>query len=786
LQYQSVTIKLFQAGLLRQRIFPTALWLGLLFFCCAPATVFAANNSAELLTFDHLETGFPLEGEHANLACERCHLGGTFETLPVQCNRCHDGVFAPGKKPTHIPTNAPCGVCHTPNGFSFAAQTSFDHSSVTAQTCVNCHNGSLARSKSPNHLLTSNNCAACHLYTAWRPPVYPLDHDETLGSCANLGCHDGAGPGRGKQAGHPLTSNICEGCHRFPQWNVLNAPFNHSGVLEPGCNRSGCHNPIERPVDHPPVTTDRCEQCHTSMGSWIVDPGFDHSLTTQLNCKSARCHNESDKRAGHPVVAPVDCQSCHPTKGQWLPLASPFDHNLALQLFCASSGCHNTTDKRGNHPLTSDKCEACHSSGAWSVITLPFEHSEATITTCITSGCHSLADKVVSHPLTSNACESCHDSGSWAPKTPFDHTQTTDSCTRCHNGIIAIGKGPNHPQASDQCDSCHNTINWLQVAINHSDPLNTVNCARAGCHDGSTAPGKSALHPRTSNLCEACHTYNVWSNLNLPFSHGQTSELCEVCHNGVIATGKNPATHITTNLPCDSCHTVNSWQNALLDHTVVANLACATAGCHDGVAGGPTYKSASHPLSSELCDACHYTTQWVPTRVPIDHSQTTAQCSSCHNGIIATGKSAMHCQTSLECDQCHSTRQWTTIPNAASCSGGGGTSPLPVPGGGGTLSPSGDNLPPMAIISGPTVSNGSCNQAYLFDGSQSYDPEGQVLSFSWRIDPAGTGSIANAAGIQTNITFFSGGTKTITLIVNDLLQDSLPATYSFTVSMMCM
>ena len=926
-----------------RRIFPSgfsprglSLCLALILLSCGITFPTLAATPADSTIFDHLDTGFPLEGQHAELACESCHQGGTFETLPTQCDRCHDGVFALGKKPTHIPTNASCDACHTPEGFSITAQIQFDHSSVAAQPCENCHNGTLASGKPVNHLLTTNNCAACHNYTAWLPAIQPFNHSETLGSCASSGCHDGNGLGQGKPLGHPLTSNNCEGCHRYPQWNVLNSPFDHSGVLEPSCNKSSCHSVADRPADHPPVITDRCEQCHTSMGSWVVDPGFDHSLTTQMNCMSSHCHSEADKRAGHPVVLPVDCQTCHATKGQWLPIVIPFDHSLAQQPFCASSGCHSVTDKGNNHPLTSDKCEACHSVGAWTAITLPFEHSEVTITTCITSSCHSLADKVSTHPQTTNACELCHNPGSWAPKIPFDHTQTSDSCTRCHNGstapgkdsqhpgttelcqechvagqgwsnlilpfdhsqvtqvncasakchseadkyklsgnhpntsnaceachrsttdwldvaavthtfvdgcgssschgtggsataktathpnttdqcqgchayptwkpllsvidhsqaleacvgchngAIATGKGANHPQTSNQCESCHNTTDWLQVANIHSDALNAVNCARAGCHDGSGATGKSASHPRTTNVCEACHTYNVWGNLVQPFAHAQTNELCEVCHNGVVATGKNPVTHFPTNLPCDSCHNENNWHDATLDHSTVANLACASAGCHDGVAGGSTYKSATHPLTSELCDACHLTGRWIPTLNPIDHSQTSAQCSTCHNGSIATGKSANHCQTSLDCDQCHSTNQWRTIPNAASCGsgGGGGLAPPPSGGGGTSPPPSGDNQPPVAMINGPV--SGFCNRAYLFDGTQSYDPEGQPLRYSWRIDPAGSGTIANATGAQTNITFSRSGANTITLIVNDQSQDSFPAIYTFTISnMMC-
>ena len=40
-------------------------------------------------TFDHFSTGFELDGAHANVTCERCHAGGTFEGTPAACIGCH-------------------------------------------------------------------------------------------------------------------------------------------------------------------------------------------------------------------------------------------------------------------------------------------------------------------------------------------------------------------------------------------------------------------------------------------------------------------------------------------------------------------------------------------------------------------------------------------------------------------------------------------------------------------------------------------------------------------------
>ena len=129
--------------------------------------VFAAETPPDPTTFDHLATGFPLDGEHENLACEQCHLGGVFDTLPKECNQCHDNVFAVGQPPTHIPTAAPCETCHTPISFATSAQALFDHGSVSGLRCDSCHNGTNATGKPPNHILTTSDCSECHTISSW-------------------------------------------------------------------------------------------------------------------------------------------------------------------------------------------------------------------------------------------------------------------------------------------------------------------------------------------------------------------------------------------------------------------------------------------------------------------------------------------------------------------------------------------------------------------------------------------------------------------------------------------
>ena len=69
------------AGLLRTAMVLCTLAI---LFCSLP--VHAAPGK---LGFDHLSTGFPLEGAHTDTDCSNCHLRGIFKATPTECALCH-------------------------------------------------------------------------------------------------------------------------------------------------------------------------------------------------------------------------------------------------------------------------------------------------------------------------------------------------------------------------------------------------------------------------------------------------------------------------------------------------------------------------------------------------------------------------------------------------------------------------------------------------------------------------------------------------------------------------
>jgi hypothetical protein len=253
------------------------------------------------------------------------------------------------------------------------------------------------------------------------------------------------------------------------------------------------------------------------------------------------------------------------------------------------------------------ECESCHRSGIFA----------GTPRQCVV--CHtqqevsSGAVKPANHIPTTNECQDCHDDRSWGPVRRIDHGAVLGSCTSCHNGFRAQGMSPTHIAINNwSCDDCHRTSGWLPARFRH---LNVV-------------PGQ-----------------------------------CASCHNGVTATGSTPTTihsfGTASSLSCDACHTTRGWIPAHYNHVGVAPGSCTT--CHNGSAATARPTDTIHSLgtaSTASCDACHTTRAWVPAH--FDHSSVTpGTCSTCHDGVSATGKNAGHLSTTASCDQCHNTRAWT-------------------------------------------------------------------------------------------------------------------------------
>lgn len=113
---------------------------------------------ASELVFDHDLTRFPLNGLHATVPCEECHLTTTFKDAPLECVACHED------DDVHKRTlGERCERCHNPNAW---ALWTFDHDLETEfplegahedLACEGCHKEPVDR-----EIELSTTCAGCH------------------------------------------------------------------------------------------------------------------------------------------------------------------------------------------------------------------------------------------------------------------------------------------------------------------------------------------------------------------------------------------------------------------------------------------------------------------------------------------------------------------------------------------------------------------------------------------------------------------------------------------------
>ena len=362
----------------------------------------AAGQSAFSSKFDHFSTGYPLEGSHRNVDCQRCHVAGIFRGTPRQCDSCHAraGLVKATPMPMdHILSTPQCQDCHRETTWNPVRRV--DHSQVIGG-CSSCHNGVVAAGKNVSHVQSSAVCEDCHRTTAWIPATF--DHNAVApGSCS--GCHNGI-TATGKDAQHLQTMGECDDCHRTNAWSP--ATFDHSAVAPGSC--SGCHDGVTATGKHAQhlATVADCDDCHTT-NAW-VPAVFDHGAVMPGSCSG--CHNgttATGKDAQH-LQTTGECDACHSTVA-WIP--ANFDHDMIVG---SCSSCHNGTTATGinsGHFMTAQDCDVCHTTNFWLPINFmhaspgyPGDHRAGLVCT----DCHGgNSDQVTwSAPAYQPDCAGCH------------------------------------------------------------------------------------------------------------------------------------------------------------------------------------------------------------------------------------------------------------------------------------------------------------------------------------------------------------------------------------------
>jgi len=320
---------------------------------CASCHTVEGWKPSKFTVKEHAATAYPLQGKHAALRCEQCHIPKGKETLYkirfARCTDCHgdqhQAQFA------IAPYLNRCEQCHTLDGYRPSTFT-------------------LALHKNTRFLLTGSHlaipCNDCHKATTavLQPAAFVGARQVATYHWSELSCttchadpHKGQFRERMLKAvaeGKPLG---CETCHSTKNWKEV-VRFDHSTTSFPlvGAHRavecSGCHRPPRMEtkltnVDFKAAPA-KCEECHQDVhagqfaNAQRVTPCvschnstrwkpslFDHDLRTTFPLKGAhanvrcgQCHQQMKNVDGRNTLlynpTPKECAACHgalpPTK----------------------------------------------------------------------------------------------------------------------------------------------------------------------------------------------------------------------------------------------------------------------------------------------------------------------------------------------------------------------------------------------------------------------------------------------------------------------------------------
>lgn len=331
-------------------------------------------------------------------------------------------------------------------------------------------------------------------------------------------------------------------------------------------------------------SSNTCESCHNALTKdWYSITGIDHGDVIAGTCKS--CH-KTRKGAAYGTTKPDDhidssntCDNCHLTAGvAWKGAvdqeAAPLG-NVAVPASAALS-----TEKLIKTGEAEPVVAALKASLS------DFIHPDVS-ESC--SGCHDgliAKGQAINHIKTTLTCDDCHSQKNWVPVIRVDHVATMGSCFSCHNRKIAEGKPINHISSDNNCDNCHVTQLWSQVVMDHSNV--TGSCSI--CHNGKSAPNKPVNHIASGNTCDDCHRRRAWTPV-YRVDHLSVFGKCSSCHNGKVAEGK-PVNHPNTDNNCEECHRSNLWSLVTFNHE---NVAGTCVSCHI-----TDYKQQRHKKTTQV------------------------------------------------------------------------------------------------------------------------------------------------------------------------------------------
>ena len=536
-------------------------------------------------SLDHSKTGYPLEGKHAGVACEKCH---NAENIPAAGRM---GIQVKDLNRTYLGLSRNCVGCHTDE-----------------------HRGQLG-----------TDCAQCHTLAGWKPAPrfshstskYPLTGAHEKVECVKCHAviHDANAKQYVKYTGLSFDKCIachadphkgsftspCESCHVTSSWKHVPqlVSFDHQKTKFPLLGKhktvacSDCHKGSDFKTE---IAFGKCMDCHKDAHNGQFTARADKG-------ECAACHNvdnwkpstygvkehATSKYPLQDLHAKVECDKCHEPKGV----------NGKDTLFKITAtqckDCHEDIHK-GQFAAAPrlNRCEACHDlkNKGWrpSVFALA-KHKE---TRFPLTGAHMAVP-----------CGDCHKAVPQRSVIPVKYRFDDRSCTVCHEDIH---RGQFRTQMEAKlangmvagCEACHTTVKWDEL---HGFDHAKTRFPLLGAHRGVA--------------CIDCHRPPALERTLEHVNYRAASRECSGCHNdphGGQFAGRKDVTD------CSSCHNVNRWKPADFDHDTRTTF--SLRGAHENV----------------QCAGCHMLTRVVESKNVLFYKPTPSKCTDCHGDTLPVRK----------------------------------------------------------------------------------------------------------------------------------------------------
>ncbi len=198
---------------------------------------------------------------------------------------------------------------------------------------------------------------------------------------------------------------------------------------------------------------------------------------------------------------------------------------------------------------------------------------------------------------------------------------------------------------------------WLGVLLSLSVSSFAQAAGEAGRDFNHMTTGYPLVGMHTTLDCGTCHIGGVFKG---------TPRSCSGCHTKgkrIVATTMS-SKHIVTSEACEICHTNTvTFYGARFNHGKAIAGKCTT--CHNGVtATGKPASHTSYNKANKSCDSCHRTYAWLPASW--NHYSDRSACTRCHvtggDGAAFVRNSAMAGTT----PEAYGHR-YTSAPNCESC-----------------------------------------------------------------------------------------------------------------------